>query len=137
MPFLTLASQVWRKSYKRAAHEPAIPQSKAQLQDYHSLHPVFTMMLYKPFVSLVAVLAAASSVAATTIPVARDDGGFPPPNLTPVSQCNTGAVQCCNTFTSTSNPLVGILTGIVGLAADAALGVGITCTNAVLGSTQW
>ncbi|KAI0255281.1 hypothetical protein BJV78DRAFT_1178863 [Lactifluus subvellereus] len=96
------------------------------------------MMLYKPLVSLVAVLAAASSVAASVTPVARGND-YPPPNLAPVpaSQCNTQSLQCCNTFTSTSNPLTGLLSGLLGLGAllDASLGVGLSCLS-IIGGTQ-
>jgi Fungal hydrophobin len=138
--FASIGQSGMKENYKRAAYEPVIPQSKAQLQDYHSLHLVFTMMLYnlKPLISLVAVFAAASGVSSTAVPVARgaSDGGYPPPKLTSVSQCNTGSVQCCNTFTSTNNPLVGILSGILGVVADPSLGVGITCLP-IIGSTQW
>lgn len=116
------------------------PELSSSLQDYHSLHPLFTMMLYKPLVSLVAVLAAASSVAASVTPVARQASDYPPPNLTPVSEseCNTGSMQCCSTFTSTSNPLTGPLSGLLGLDAllDPALGVGLSCIS-IIGGTQW
>jgi len=85
------------------------------------------MMLSKPFVSLIATIAAASTVAAAATPVAR--GLWPPPTVPSVSQCNTGTVQCCNTMTSAANPLVGSLGGLVGLVGNLALPVGLTCTS--------
>jgi Fungal hydrophobin len=95
-------------------------------------------MFYKPIVSLVAGLAVVGSAAAATTPVARGDGGYPPPTVTPINQCNTGPVQCCNTYTSTSNPVTSLLAGPLGLGGllDPALGVGISCL-ALIGGNQW
>jgi Fungal hydrophobin len=114
--------------YKRGAHYSSIPQSKAQLQDHHSLHPVFTMMLYKPFVSLLTALAVVGSVAASATPVAR--GGYPPPSPPPVSQCNTGSVQCCDILTNSDNPVLDLLVGLLplGTIIDPTLIVGLTCS---------
>ena len=113
------------------------PELNFNTQDYHSLH-LLTMMFYKPIVSLVAGLAVVGSAAAATTPVARGDGGYPPPTVTPINQCNTGPVQCCNTYTSTSNPVTSLLAGPLGLGGllDPALGVGISCL-ALIGGNQW
>ncbi|KIJ25838.1 hypothetical protein M422DRAFT_192968 [Sphaerobolus stellatus SS14] len=39
----------------------------------------------------------------------------PMPNE-PISQCNTGNVQCCNTVTSASDPSTAALLGLLGMA---------------------
>ncbi|KAI9462531.1 hydrophobin-domain-containing protein [Russula earlei] len=125
------------KTYKKGAHPSYIPLSVAQLQDFHSIHLVFTMMLTKPLVSLIMAFAAASGVAGSVTSVRRGNGGYPPPNLPPVSQCNTGPVQCCNTLTSTKNPLTAILSGLlpVGTFIDPNLAVGLTCFSLVGGTS--
>ncbi|KAI0281505.1 hypothetical protein BC826DRAFT_372308 [Russula brevipes] len=94
------------------------------------------MMLSKPFVSLIATIAAASTVAAAATPVARGDY-WPPPTVPSVSQCNTGTVQCCNTMASAADPLVGSLGGLLGLVPNLALPVGLSCTSiGLLNSNQ-
>ena len=98
------------------------------------------MMFHKALISLVAALATASSVAASAVPVPRgSDGAYPPPNLTPISysECNTGSAQCCKTYTSASNPLVGLLSGLLGLAGDADVGAGLSCIPILASSVQW
>ncbi|KAH9170838.1 hypothetical protein EDB89DRAFT_1237619 [Lactarius sanguifluus] len=90
-------------------------------------------MFHKSLVSFVAAMALASGVAVSANPlpgvVARTDPAYPPPPTTTVSQCNTGPVQCCNTFTSTSNPLTTLLSGLlpIGAIIDPNLGVGLSC----------
>ncbi|KAH9034013.1 hypothetical protein EDB83DRAFT_2525301 [Lactarius deliciosus] len=92
------------------------------------------MLFNKSLVSFVAAMALASGVAVSANPmpgvVARgDDPLYPPPHTTPVSQCNPGPVQCCNTLTSTSNPVLTLLSGLlpVGTIINPALAVGLSC----------
>jgi len=95
------------------------------------------MMLSKPFISLIATIAAASTVAAAATPVARDGLNLlPPPTVPSVSQCNTGSVQCCNSTTSASDPSVAFLSGLLGLVPNLALPIGLTCTSVLLNSNQ-
>lgn len=108
-----------------------------------SLRLVSAMMSYKPLpvVPLVVAFSAASSVtvAASVNPVARgNDGGYPPPDCEPISQsqCDMNSVQCCNTYTSADNPVVGLLSGVLGIVLDTAAGVGVSCVG-VVGGTQW
>ncbi|KAI0263737.1 hypothetical protein BC834DRAFT_885313 [Gloeopeniophorella convolvens] len=124
--------------FKKADNSSIALQSKAQLQDYHSFHLLFTMMFPKTLVSVLAVLAVAGSAAgaAAPSPVRRGDGGYPPPsNLTiPASQCNTRPVQCYNTYTSNQNPVVGLLANLLNLIVDPNLGVGLTCSSILGGA---
>ena len=98
------------------------------------------MMLYKPFVSLAIAFAAASSVAGSVTLVPRGDDGYPPPNTTPISETNctasAGTLQCCNTFTSPTNPLAVLLAFLLDAVVDADLGVGLSCLTFVAG-TEW
>lgn len=98
------------------------------------------MMFYKPLVSLLVALAAASTVVASATPVARCgcDEDYPPPPAPTVSECNTGSISCCNTMTSTDNPVAGQVSGLLGLGAllDATLGVGLSCLP-IVGAVQW
>jgi len=103
----------------------AIPQSKAQLQDYHRRHLAFTMMLSKPLVSFAVAFAVATGVSAAATPVAR--GG---------SQCNVGSVSCCTSSVTQSNPALASLLGLIGLPVGLNALLGLNCAN-VLGSTQW
>ena len=104
----------------------AVPQSKAQLQDYHSLHLVFTIMLYRSLVSYIAAFTMASSVAVSANPVAR--GGS--------SECDTGSVQCCDQVTSGGDPSVRSLSSLLGLVISPTAIVGLNCIG-VLSATQW
>jgi hypothetical protein len=81
----------------------------------------------------------ASSIAAAATPVARGDGGYPPPTLSPVTvnECDTGSLSCCGTVTSTSNPDVGVLEGLLGIIANPALGVGLGCLPILVSDIQW
>ncbi|KAF8991434.1 fungal hydrophobin-domain-containing protein [Cyathus striatus] len=45
------------------------------------------------------------------------------------SQCNTGSIQCCNSVQEASNPVVGLLAGLLGLVLGPITGqVGLTCS---------
>ncbi|KAI9433886.1 hypothetical protein H4582DRAFT_952153 [Lactarius indigo] len=99
------------------------------------------MMFPKSLVSFVAAMALAGGIAVSANPLpevlARGDTTYPPPPVPTVSQCNTGPVQCCNTFTSTSNPLTALLSGLlpIGAIIDPNLGVGLGCLP-ILSSIQ-
>jgi hypothetical protein len=98
------------------------------------------MMLHKPHVSFIAAFALASGIAVSATPVARgNDGGYPPPNVPPVTvnECDTGSISCCNTYTSTSNPDVGMLSGLLDIVGDSGMGVGLACMPIILSSVQW
>ncbi len=105
-----------------------VSQSRAQLQDYHSLHLVFTTMLYKSLVSFIAAFAVASGVAVSANPVARDGGGS--------SQCNTGSVSCCDQVTSGGDPQAVAAAKLVGITVGADVTVGLNCVSLV-GTVQW
>jgi len=111
----------------------AIPQYKVQLQDYHRLHPAFTMMLSKPVVSFIAAFAVATGVSAAATPMARGNGYPPAINQ---SQCNVGSVSCCTSSVAQSDPQLASLLGLVGLPVGLNAILGLTCVN-ILGSTQW
>ncbi|KAI9462534.1 hypothetical protein F5148DRAFT_1213413 [Russula earlei] len=89
------------------------------------------MLLYKPLLSMLAVFAAAGSVAA------QCNGGTDPPSLTPIpaSQCNTGPVQCCSTYTSPTNSVVALLSGLLGLVPNLSLGAGLSCVSLIGGAS--
>ncbi len=89
------------------------PKRSLSLQDYRSLCPLFTMMLYKSLVPLV----------------------MSPP--IPVSQCNSGKVQCCDTFTSQNNPAITPLIGQLGsVVMNPAMGAGMNCVG-ILAGAKW
>jgi hypothetical protein len=106
----------------------AVPQSKAQLQDHHSLHLLFTTMLHKSLVSFIAAFAVATSVTASAIPVARNDG----------SECNTGTLQCCDSTAYSNDPVLASLASLLDIAlpVDASIPIGISCFG-VLSSSAW
>jgi len=93
----------------------AVPQSKTQLQDHHSLHLVFTIMLYRSLVSYIAAFTMAR-------------GGS--------SECDTGSVQCCDQVTSGGDPSVRSLSSLLGLVISPTAIVGLNCIG-VLSATQW
>ncbi|KAF8068980.1 hydrophobin-3 [Lyophyllum atratum] len=48
--------------------------------------------------------------------------------ILPRDQCNTGTIQCCNSVQSASNPVVGLLAGLLGVVLGPITGlVGLTC----------
>ncbi|KAF5316703.1 hypothetical protein D9619_006800 [Psilocybe cf. subviscida] len=68
-----------------------------------------------------ALLALPVLAAATAVP--RTDGSGPS------NQCNGGTLQCCNSVQSASNPLVGLLAGLLGIVLGPITGqVGLTCS---------
>ena len=120
----------WQQVYKKAAHYPSVPKSKCSisLQDFHTLHPVFTVMLYKPLVALFMAFAATGGVAASTTPVRRGGSYPPPPGPTiRAGDCNTDTkLYCCDSLTSSNNPIFRPL-GLVG-AGPTTLG-GLNCVG--------
>ncbi|KIJ33019.1 hypothetical protein M422DRAFT_183675, partial [Sphaerobolus stellatus SS14] len=47
----------------------------------------------------------------------------------PISQCNTGDAQCCNSVSSVSNPSTAALLGLLGVVIQGVdVLVGITCS---------
>lgn len=95
-------------------------------------------MLYKSIISLIVAFSAATSAAASATPLRRGNGGYPPPPAPPVpiGQCNTvDNALCCNTYTSTSNPEVSELTGLLDLILNPTAGVGLSCLPIV--SNTW
>ena len=103
-----------------------VSQSRARLQDYHSLHLVFTTMLYKSLVSFIAAFAVASGVAVSANPVTRDGS----------SQCDTGSVSCCDQVTSGGDPQAVAAAELVGITVGADVTVGLNCVS-VLSAVQW
>jgi hypothetical protein len=103
-----------------------VSQSRARLQDYHSLHLVFTTMLYKSLISFIAAFAVASGVAVSADPVTRDGS----------SQCDTGSVSCCDQVTSGGDPQAIAAAELVGITVGADVTVGLNCVS-VLSAVQW
>ncbi|RDB29812.1 Hydrophobin-3 [Hypsizygus marmoreus] len=51
------------------------------------------------------------------------------PRSEPASQCNTGAIQCCNSLQQANNPVVGLLAGLLGIILGPITGqVGLGCS---------
>ncbi|KAN0141253.1 hypothetical protein V8E53_001009 [Lactarius tabidus] len=81
------------------------------------------MRFSNPLISLVAAIALASSVIASTIPERR--GGSPP-----TQSCSTGSSTCCtdvSPFTSLSSATQGGLLTLLGLNTIANIPVGLNC----------
>ncbi|KAF8889937.1 fungal hydrophobin-domain-containing protein [Infundibulicybe gibba] len=77
------------------------------------------------------VLVAFTIFAAATTTTVTVTATPPPPTATPApaSQCNTGPVQCCNSIQSASNPVVGLLTGLLGILIEPITAiVGLSCS---------
>jgi hypothetical protein len=87
------------------------------------------MLFNKPLLSFVMAFAAASSVVASTIPLARD-GYIPSP---PTNECNNGSPYCCNTVTNSQDPAVLGIGDLVSTLKDNLVN-GLDC-NSVLGVT--
>lgn len=52
-----------------------------------------------------------------------------PTSSSPSNQCNNGAIQCCNSTTTASDPVTALLLGLLGVAAGGITGqVGLTCS---------
>ncbi len=53
----------------------------------------------------------------------------------PVSQCNTGSIQCCNQVESSNAPGVGIILGLLGIVLDGVeVLVGLDCSPVTVGA---
>lgn len=67
-------------------------------------------------------LAAISSLAVLAV-------ATPAPNAVPASSCDTGALQCCDSTSSTVTPAISKLFGLLGISAQGvAIPIGITCS---------
>jgi hypothetical protein len=54
---------------------------------------------------------------------------YPYHSAEPISQCNTGDAQCCNTVTSATDPSATALLGLLGVVVEGVdVLVGLTCT---------
>lgn len=91
------------------------------------------MLFYKPLFSFVVAFAAASSVVASTIPVARDN--YPPPSPQPTNECDGGDRYCCNTWTNSKNPDLGVI-GLLLSILNGNLIDGLNCAS-VLSGGNW
>ncbi|KAF5343160.1 hypothetical protein D9757_014199 [Collybiopsis confluens] len=48
---------------------------------------------------------------------------------TPRDTCSTGPIQCCNTVMSENNPVIGLLSGLLGIVLpNLGLNVGLQCS---------
>lgn len=87
------------------------------------------MMFYKPLVSFVVAIAAASSVAASATPVAARGatpvarGDYPPPSPSPTNECGSGNTYCCDTWTNANNPILALIGLLIPLNIDLIQGV--------------
>jgi hypothetical protein len=95
-------------------------------------------MLYKPLVALFMVFAATGGVAASATPVRRGGGYAPPPGPTiPAGNCNSNTkLYCCNTLTSTNNPIVGVL-NLVGVGPNTLAGLNCNSIGVVSENPTW
>jgi hypothetical protein len=95
-------------------------------------------MLYKPLVALFMAFAATGGVAASTTPVRRGGGYPPPPGPTiPAGNCNTNTkLFCCDSLTSASNPIVGLL-GLVGVGPSTLAGLNCVGLGALSDNPTW
>jgi hypothetical protein len=95
-------------------------------------------MLYKPLVALFMAFAATGGVAASTTPIRRGGGYPPPPGPTvPAGDCNTDTnLYCCNSLTSASNPIVGVL-GLVGLGPNTLAGLDCNSLGVLNSNPTW
>ncbi|KAI0271772.1 hypothetical protein BGY98DRAFT_1100259 [Russula aff. rugulosa BPL654] len=90
-------------------------------------------MLYKPLVALFMAFAATGGVAASTTPVRRGAVGHypPPPGPTmPAKNCNSNTeLYCCNTLTTTSNPIVAGVLGLLGVGSVSTALAALDCES--------
>ncbi|KAJ3500899.1 hypothetical protein NLJ89_g9586 [Agrocybe chaxingu] len=77
-----------------------------------------------------APLALTTLAAATnTVTVTVTTTAYPPNETKPASQCNVGDLHCCNTTAIASNPVAGILLGLLQVAVEPITAlIGITCS---------
>lgn len=90
------------------------------------------MMFYKLLISFLMAFVAASCVAASATPVARSNYDYPPPlpDPTPTSQCDPADTYCCNTWTTSQNPVLGVTDiGVLFYHLDPNLIDGLDCTS--------
>jgi hypothetical protein len=92
------------------------------------------MLFYKPLFSFVVAFAAASSVVASTIPVARGGGEYPPPSPKPTNVCGQEKKFCCDTWTNSKNPALGVI-GPLSSILDGNLIDGFNCEGVFSGGT--
>jgi len=78
------------------------------------------------FAKVALVALASSALAAATQTVSY---GPPKPTPEPISQCNTGDAQCCNSATSATDPTAAGLLGLLGVVVQGVdVLVGLGCT---------
>jgi hypothetical protein len=83
------------------------------------------MLSYKSLLSFVVAFAAASSVVASTIPVARGD--YPPPPSAPT--CNGANEFCCNTLANPGDSALNVIGPDLLKTLQVGLINGLQCNN--------
>ncbi len=108
-----------RQSIRHATY-PSVLHSNTPTSS--SIIPQSLNMQFK-FITLTA-LVLATFAAATPTPLARADGGDGGDG-----QCSTGEIQCCNTTTTATDPLVSLILGLLGVVVgDVTAIIGINCS---------
>ena len=95
----------------------------------------FTRIAATLALPLLAVATPWGSVETTTVTITEL------PTSTPVTQCNTGPIQCCQSVQSSDDSIVGVILGLLDIVLDAVdIPIGITCspiTVVGVSGTSW
>lgn len=95
----------------------------------------FAVALAASFMPILAVATPWGSPTTTENPPATTTVTVTSTATAPVSQCNTGSIQCCNSTESSSSVGGALLLGLLGIVLDDVnVPIGVTCSPITVGA---
>lgn len=117
-----LGRRRWPRYYSAVLRPLRTPSTYIVPLDMH--FATLSALLSLPLLAVATPWATPTTVVPTTTVTITETA-----TVTAVSECNTGSIQCCDSLSSSSNPVTGLLLGLLGVVVEGInVPIGITCT---------